>query len=264
MATAAKTKKLKDKSYRLLGEIAPLTFLLQVGKNKKLLVFDKTKQRNRSVRHCPNEQSIFIDEQSDNAVCEPIMFLTGILDVDQYNVHTQEFMDNHPDNRANGGIWFEEIDEAAEATEDVETEELIQDIKNMIRNKYKEKDGVAKLEMVVSILFGSLDQAAKLTPDELKRVLYTEAEDNPKFFINETTKEVDVFDNELNTRKYITLRGLKNGIISKSLNGRSMVWGSDKKNIIYTAPVGKDLTESFANYLETDEGILVMSELIKN
>lgn len=258
MAKASK----QDKTYRLVGDVAPLTFHLQSGNNKKLLSFDKTEQRNRAIRHCRNEKSIFIDEQSTNAVASPILFELGYLTVSFQDVVTQTFLDKHPDNSENGGSWFEEVNEAAEAKEDIDQEELIMDIKEVIRDKYRAKNGIAELEMVVSILLGSLDQASVLSADELKRVLYQEAESNPKFFINEDTEEVNVFDDENKKRRYLTLRGLKNGTIVKTLNGRSMTWTD--KSIIFTAPMGKDLVESFSQYLATDEGMMVAEELLKD
>lgn len=258
MAKASK----QDKTYRLVGDAAPLTFHLQSGNNKKLLSYDKVEKRNRAIRHCRNEKSIFIDEQSSNAVVEPILFEFGYLTVSFQDAITQTFLDKHPDNTLNGGGWFEEVDEAAEAKQDIEIEELIMDIKDIIRDKYKAKNGIAELEMVVSILLGSLDQAAALSADELKRVLYQEAEANPKFFINEDTEEVNVFDDENKKRRYLTLRGLKNGIIVKTINGRSMTWSD--KSIIFTAPIGKDLVESFSQYLATDEGMQIAEELLKD
>lgn len=254
--------KLRAKTYRLVGESTPLTFLLQTGKNKKLLIFDKVLNKNRPIRHCPNEQVIFIDKQSENAICEPIIFERGVIEVKETDTITQEFLDNHPDNVANGGIWFEYIDEAAEAKIDIERDELIQDIKNAIRDQYKEKGGVAKLEMAVSLLFGSLDQASKLNADELKRVLYTESESNPEFFTDKNGN-VNIFDDSAKVRKYITLRALKDGVIAKTVNGKSIVWGHDKSSIIFSAPIGKDLVEEFALFLESDEGLLVAAELTK-
>ena len=63
-------------------------------------------------------------------------------------------------------------------------------------------------------------------------------------------------------RKYITLRAIKDGIIKKSPNNKSIVWGKDSKKI-YTAPQGVDLVESFADYLSSDDGIIVLEEIKK-
>ncbi len=257
-----KMANLKSKTYRIVGDSTPLSLLLQSGKNKRLLVFDSKLKTNRAIRHCPNEKSIYIDEQSANAVCEPIIFETGFIEVGSTQTHTQEFLDKHPDNVANGGIWFEYIDEAAEAKEDIERDELIQDIKTVIREQYKQKGGIAKLEMAVSLLFGSLDQATKLNADELKRVLYNEAETNPEFFTDDNYN-VNIFDDQAKIRKYLVLKGLKDGVIAKTVNGRSIVWGNDRSNVIYTAPIGKDIVESFALFLETDDGLMIASELAK-
>ena len=66
----AKEKKLVDKSYRLLGDRSGEAFLLKTGKNKRLLIFDTDEKINRAIRHCPNEKSIFLDEQSNHALVE--------------------------------------------------------------------------------------------------------------------------------------------------------------------------------------------------
>lgn len=255
----AKEKKLVDKSYRLLDDRSGEAFLLKTGKNKRLLIFDTEEKINRAIRHCPNEKSIFLDEQSNHALVEPIVFEFGNLDVPYTDTITQQFLDRHPDNKANGGGWFEEVNEEAEATYEIETEELIHDIKQAVREKEKEEDGIYALEMTVAVILDSVDEASKMTKAELKRVIYNEADRNPEYF-TDSNGNITIFDDEDTSRKYMTLRAIADGIIKKSPNNKSMVWAKDGK-VIATAPVGLELVEYFSDFLSTDEGILVIEEL---
>ena len=261
MATKKKVqeKKLADKSYRLLDDRSGEAFLLKTGKNKRLLIFDHDLKINRAIRHCPNEQTIFLDEQSSHALVEPIIFEFGNLTVPYTDQITQIFLDNHPDNKANGGSWFEEINEEVEATEEIEVEELIQDIKFAVREKEKEEEGIYALETVVSVLVSSVSEASKMTKAELKRAIYNAAENNPYYFTDDNGN-VNIFDDENVNRKYLTLKSINEGIIKKSPNNKSIVWAKDNK-VIATAPIGLDLLDYFADFLSTDEGILVIEEL---
>ena len=252
---------IKPKSYRLTDDRSGEAFLLKTGKNRKLLVFDKGQGYNRPIRHCPNESTIYIDEQSEHALVEPIIFKFGQLDVKATDQVTQDFLDAHPDNAANGGSWFEEVNEEIEAQESIEVEELILDIKEAVRKKAKEKDGIHSLEMVTSILINSLAKASKMTEGEMKRVIYREADENPYYFTDDNGN-VNIFDDQTLQRRYITLKAIKDGVIRKSANNRTIVWAKDGKTIA-SAPTGIDLIEYFSDYLATDDGMLVLDEIMK-
>ncbi len=252
-------KAIKDKSYRLANDQSGESFMLQVGRVPNLLIFDPEKQYQRAIRHCPNERSIFIDEQSKDAVVEPIIFFTGYLDVPATHQTTQKFLDSHPSNIANGGYWFEEVDDEVEAEEAIEMDELRMDIKQAIRDKSKEEDGLFALSAVVAAISGSVVEASKMGMQELKRELYLEIDRDPYYFVDDAL-EVNIFDNDYVYRKFLVLDAIRQGILIKSTNGKSMLWKKDKK-VIATAPQSVDLTEFFTNYLTTDEGILVVDEI---
>lgn len=254
-------KKYLDKSYRLVNDRSGEAFLLKTGKNRKLLIFDEKKGFNRPIRHCPNEKSIFIDEQSDHALVEPIIFEFGQLEVSYQNQITQKFLNAHPDNASNGGNWFEEINDEVEAEKIIETEELILDIKQEIRNKSKEKDGIYALEMVASVLLNSDNKASEMGKEELKRIIYREVDKNPNYFLDENNN-INIFNNEELQRKYLTLRALKEGILKKSISDKSIMWAKDNK-VITSAPRGINLIDYFADFLSTDDGILVLEEIKK-
>lgn len=249
------------KSYRLTDDRSGEVFLLKVGRDMNLLVFDKTKGYNRAIRHCPNEKSIFVDEQSDHALVDTIIFEKGYINVEANQQITQKFLDAHPSNVINGGNIFEEVDDEKDAMSYVEEEDLKHEIRTVVIEKANEKDGVYALEMVASVLTGSLDETRKMTVGEMKRIIYQEIDDNPSYFTNENG-EINIFDDDHMQRKYVTLRALKEGILKKSQNGRAMHWAKGDKKIV-AAPVGIELIEFFTDFLSTDDGILVAEEIAK-
>ena len=260
-ATSAAKAALTDKTYRLMDDRSGEAFLLKTGNNKRLLIFDESRGINRAIRHCPNEQSIYLDEQSDHALIEPIIFEHGQLEVKFTEQTTQAFLTAHPDNKANGGSWFEEVNEEAEADNEIEYEELVQDIKFAIREKEKEEDGIHALEMVASVIAGSISKVSKMSRPELKRVIYSHAEDYPEYFLNDKD-EVAIFDDTKMQRRYITLRALADGIIKRDVTGRKMLWGKEE-TVIVAAPPSIELTEYFADFLATDSGLVTVEEISK-
>ena len=252
-------EKLTEKSYRLTDSRSGEAFMLKTGRNKRLLHFDESVGYNRAIRHCPNEKSIYIDEQSEHALVEPIIFIKGFLDVKREDQATQKFLDAHPDNILNKGGWFEEINDEIEAGEDIEREELIAEIRQVVKKKGDEEDGIYALEMIASILVNSVVSASKMSKSELKREIYRYADNDPYYFTDDEGN-VNIFDDEYIQRKYLTLRAIKDNIIKKSANKKSMMWVSGNK-VIATAPQGLDLVDYFSDYLSTDEGILVIEEI---
>lgn len=264
MATAAQKKSaqlLTEKSYRLADDRSGESFLLKVGRDMRLLVFDIASKSNRAIRHCPNEKSIYLDEQSSHALVEPIIFEFGTLDVPPTEQHTQRFLDAHPDNTANGGSWFGIVDDEADATVEVEREDKIHDIRTAVREKEKEDGGIHYLEMIAAVLINSVQEASKMTKHELKRVIYNAADEDPDYFLDENGN-VNIFDDADLQRKHMILRALGEGILVKSPNNKSILWGKGGK-VISTSPAGIDIIEYFADFLSTDEGLLVVAELEK-
>jgi len=113
--------------------------------------------------------------------------------------------------------------------------------------------------MIASILVNSVVSASKMSKSELKREIYRYADNDPYYFTDDEGN-VNIFDDEYIQRKYLTLRAIKDNIIKKSANKKSMMWVSGNK-VIATAPQGLDLVDYFSDYLSTDEGILVIEEI---
>ena len=256
------TKKLRDKSYRLTDNKSGEASIQKAGIGGSLTVLGevKGKQVRRAIRHCPNQPSIYIDEQDAHALIEPIIFINGHLHVKANQPITQEFLDMSPDNVANGGTRFEFINDEMEASESIVDEELKTDVRMMIREVAKEDGGIDKLSAVVAVLKGSVQEASRMLVGELKRILYNEVDANVSYFVNDVG-DVTIFDDEDIQRKYMTLKAINDGIIKKSPTGKTMLWAKDN-TAICTAPASINLTDFFASYLASDDGMLVVQEIV--
>lgn len=257
----ASKAKFTAKEYRLTGDRSGLAYDIKTGRKRKLLVFDEDKGISRPIRHCPSEPTIYADDQSQYAYVEPIFFMHGYLKVPKEAQITQQFLDAHPSNVANGGNLFEEVNDEKEAERELELDEMKIDIYNAIREVAKKDGGEYELEAVVAVLENSVATAAEMGMQSLKRRIYQEVESNPEYFCDDEGN-VTIFEDAYVTRKYFVLRAIKEAVIKKSPNGRSILWVRDGKTIA-TAPRGIDLTDYFTEFLGTDEGMLVADEIKK-
>lgn len=252
-------QKLVDRTYRLASDRSGLTYLIKSGKSRRLLMFDEEKGVQRAIRNCPNEGTIFVDEQSKFALVDVVMFTNGYLDIPAQSQVTQQFLKYHPDNVANGGSLFEEVNEEQEAQEEVEYDDLVIDIKSAVRAKLKEEGGIALVEAVVASIENSFEVATSMTKEELKRTIYREADNNPYQFTDDAGN-CNIFEDNDSMRKHFILKAVSEGIIKTSLNGRSMLWKKGD-GVIATAPVGMTIVDYMVAFLETEEGMLVSARI---
>lgn len=256
------------KSYRLTDDRSGESFMLKTGKKGNITVFDPEYSRGngqkgarRAIRHCPNQKSIFMEEQDKHALVQPIIFINGYLEVPNNQPITQEFLDSHPSNVANGGGWFEVVNEEQEAKESIQDEELKMDIMYAVRQMAKEEDGIHELRAVVAVITGSVEDTYVMGIEELKSIIYNTIESDPSYFTDENGN-VTIFDDDDIKRKYLVLRAIREGIIKKDATGRSMLWARDKK-VIATAPRSIDLVDYFSEYLTSEDGMLVAEEIVR-
>ena len=87
---------------------------------KGVTVYDGEKDTVRELRYCPNEPSVWRDEQSDNAVKQSVVFDSGRLFVPKTKPNLRVFMDKHPGNSANGGTIFKQVDKRKDAVMELE------------------------------------------------------------------------------------------------------------------------------------------------
>ena len=102
---------------------------------KGVTVFDKENNTVREVRYCPNEPSIYVDEQSDNAIKESVIFREGRLFVPQNKPNLKSFLDEHPFNVENGGHIFKLVDKKRDAEVELMKEFKASEAIGMVRDK---------------------------------------------------------------------------------------------------------------------------------
>ena len=102
---------------------------------KNITVFDEKQNSVRQIRYCPNENSIYADEQSKNGIREQIVFRDGTLAVRRNQPNLIKYLNAHPSNVANGGNLFYLKDEAKTAVDEVEAEFAIHEAVGMVRDK---------------------------------------------------------------------------------------------------------------------------------
>mgnify|MGYP003639803320 FL=1 len=244
---AKKVKAAVTKQYKLRRDIAPLCFMLNSNHNKRspLLYFDEEQGINRPLRYARNQKSPFEDEQDGNAILEPVVFEDGFLMVDRTNQVLQEFLSYHPGN----GMIFEEIDDAKDAAEELEIEELILDAQLLARDL-----SIEKLETVSRVLMGS--NADKLSTAELKRDILVYSRNYPEDFI-------DVLNDPALQMYDDVVQILSNNLLSLRNKNRDVYFNLPKnKTKILTVPYGEDPKDIVASYFQTDEGVETYKLLI--
>jgi len=235
------------KQYRLKRDVAPLCFMLNSHHNKRspLLYFDEETGTNRPLRYAKNQKSPFEEEQDGNAIMEPIIFEDGFLSVDRTNQVLQEFLSYHPGN----GMIFEEIDDAKDAAEELEIEELILDAQLLARDL-----SIEKLETVSRVLMGA--NADKLSTAELKRDILVYSRNYPEDFINVLNDPaLQMYDD--------VVQILSNNLLSLRNKNRDVYFNLPKnKTKMLTVPYGEDPKDIVSSYFQTDEGVETYKLLI--
>jgi hypothetical protein len=102
---------------------------------KGVTVYDAEKDTVREIRFCPNEPSIFVDEQSSNAVKQSVTFRDGRLFVRKNQPNLRKFLELHPANKANGGTTFKKVDKTQDAAKELEKEFLVSDAVSIVRDR---------------------------------------------------------------------------------------------------------------------------------
>ena len=244
---AKKVKAAVTKQYKLRRDVAPLCFMLNSHHNKRspLLYFDEEAGINKPLRYAKNQKSPFEEEQDGNDIMEPIIFEDGFLSVDRTNQVLQEFLSYHPGN----GMIFEEIDDAKDAAEELEIEELILDAQLLARDL-----SIEKLETVSRVLMGS--NADKLSTAELKRDILVYSRNYPEDFINVLNDPaLQMYDD--------VVQILSNNLLSLRNKNRDVYFNLPKnKTKMLTVPYGENPKDIVSSYFQTDEGVETYKLLI--
>lgn len=207
-------------------------------------VFDKEHNRVRQIRYAPNEPSIYVEEQSEHAQREHIVFRDKMLFVPVEKPNLLEFLMKHPDNRVNGGSLFEMIDKSRSAEEELEREFTQFEAISMVRDK-----DISELLPVAMFLGISTNRKSA----EIRRDLLMDAKKNP-------TRFVELFDNPQVKCKSAVLQAVDFQILNKKADG--MYW-FDTNRLIVTAAAGLDPVDVMTRFCLTEKGAPVYDRLIE-
>lgn len=235
-----KKQKFIDKAYRLIGEKAPLSYMLASRHSRRspLLYFDEDKGLNRPLRYARNQKSPFEDEQDGNAVLEPIVFEDGMLFVPKSNQVLQEFLHYHPSN----GKVYEVIDKERDASEELEVVE--QALEAQIIAKGLKGD---KLLAVARVLIGS--GVDRMTTVEIRRDVLIYAQANPFDFLETINDPMLDLTNDV-------VQFFNNSFLVFKNSGKDVYFNMPKnKNKLLTVPYGEDAYYIVASHFQTDEGV---------
>tara|TARA_R110002033_G_scaffold41570_2_gene82246 strand:- start:470 stop:1300 length:831 start_codon:yes stop_codon:yes gene_type:complete len=209
---------------------------------KGVTIYDNDKDTVREIRYCPNEPSIYIDEQSQNARREAITFREGRIFVPKDKPNLRLFLEAHPLNMANGGQLFKEVNKKVEAEQELKKEFLQNEAIMMVREKsIEELLPVAiyfnvNIDQPTSEIRFNLLRIAKKKPSE-----FIEAFDSPQVQVRSTVKQA---------ADYQILNVKKDG-----------VYWFDSNGLIVSVPVGQDPLDVMVRFCLTEKGSSVLSSL---
>lgn len=209
---------------------------------KGITVYDSEKDTVREMRYCPNEPSIWADEQGDKARKETVCFREGKLFVPKDKPNLRQFMDLHPMNMANGGKIFRQVDKKKDAQNELEREFKLNEAIAMVRDK-----DINEL-LPIALYFG-VNINTPVT--EIRYNLLNIAKKKTQEFIQS-------FDSpQVQTRSTIQ-QGKDYQIINVKSDG---TYWFDSNRLIVSTPVGQDSMDVMVRFCLTEKGASVLSTL---
>jgi len=229
------------------GRGEPLTYVLQSKstKRKPLLWFDEEKGYNREMRYASNQNSVFVDEQDQNAILEHIIFEEGVLFVPKTNQPLQKMLSlYHPKK----GVVYAEKDQVAEAKDALVSIETEMKALNTAVNL-----DIDQAEAILRVEIGST--VNNMSSSEIKRDLYIFARNNPVLFL-------DLVEDENVILRNLAIKAKELNIIGLSQDQRSFSWVSTGRKLM-EVPFDENPYSAFASWLKTDEGVEVYKSIQK-
>ena len=209
---------------------------------KGVTVFDKDNNTVREVRYCPNEPSIYVDEQSDNAIKESVIFREGRLFVPQNKPNLKAFLDEHPFNVNNGGHIFKLVDKKRDAEVELMKEFKASEAVSMVRDKDINELLPIALYFKVNI---------NTPTSEIRYNLLNIAKKKPQEFIESFDSPQVQARSVIQQAKDYQIIGLK----------EDRCFWFDSKTMIVSVPAGQNPMDVMVRYCLTEKGASVLAEL---
>lgn len=227
------TPTLTDKIYVLTNGNKPLSYVLSNRHRSGLPLqfFDEKENILRPMRYATNQSSVFVDEQTGDALLGSIVFENGILVVPKTNPTLQKFLDLNP----RKGIVYEELNLEEKADKELSRLDTIFEAQKASREL-----SLDDMENIGLSIWGNA--VLRLSSSELKRDLRIYANENPSAFLT-LAKDDNM------AMKGLCIKALSKGIVQYK-DGRITREGEP----ILTVPFGEDEVDCLARFLKTDKG----------
>lgn len=228
----------KSKGQVILKQGFTITDEVKIGNTKK------TTKKRRKIQYCEDFDSIFVDEQvklmGEVPTRTKIKLFKGKLTVDEENTSLIKFLRISPQNVANGGNVFKELDVEKEDLYEVEKFKKTSKICNAIM------DGEEKLVRSIAVwLLGT--RQLKVSINKIKKTMYTRCQQDYDF----VEKVEKLLEDKSNKTKLLVTVALKEDIIQIDNSGKKIIWTGGES--IYVGAQSKDIIKDFAKWMETDE-----------
>lgn len=211
-------------------------------RNRNLTVFDEERGERRQIRYCPGEASVFVDEQSESALVEQVVFENKVLIVPYDKPALRRFLDLHPDNNENGGSVFRKTNKEGDIQRSLDEEFLVNDAISLIKSRPIEE--LLPVAMAMNINTNQNDLS-------VKRALVMQAKRNPSRFMS-------LVDSPMVMARSTVMQAFDFQIIEERNGG--VVW-YDTGKLIISVPVGQDKNDVMTRFVMTDKGSSVLAEL---
>lgn len=209
---------------------------------KGVTVYDEEKDTIREMRYCPNEPSIWADEQSDNAVKQSVAFREGRLFVPKEKPNLRKFMELHPMNMANGGKIFREVNKKKDAEMALQREFKLSEAVAMVRDK-----DITDLLPIALYFKVNINQPTS----EIRYNLLNIAKKNTQDFL-------EAFDSPQVTTRASIQQASDYQIIN--LKESACYW-FDSNSMIVSVPAGQDPMDVMVRFCLTEKGAPVLADI---
>ena len=245
LAPASKKRKIKRVEHLSKTseyEIPQRAGVVYMLPQKGVTVYDEEQDTVRGIRYCPNEPSIWVDEQSDNAIKESVAFREGKLFVPREKPNLKRFLDLHPFNMSNGGKLFKEVDKRRDAETELMREFKLTEAVSMVRDK-----DIQDLLPIALYFKVNINQPTA----EIRYNLLNIAK-------NKTQEFIEAFDSPQVTTRASIQQARDYQIINVKENG---CYWFDSNTLIVSVPVGQDPMDVMVRFCLTEKGAPVLGDI---
>jgi hypothetical protein len=209
-----------------------ITYMLSQA---NITVYDKATDSVRQIRYCPNENSVFVDEQSQNARKEAVVFRDGYIFVPREKPNLKRFLDLHPSNTKNGGSLFSLLDEKINIESELTKEFDVFEAVSLVRDKHID-------DLLPVAMFYGVNVNRPVS--DIKYDLLRIAKSKPHEFVSS-------FDNPIVKTRSLVFKASEYNVVTLKPDG---CYWTDSNNLIVAVPVGQDPLDTLTRFCMTERG----------